>query len=387
MSTPRMLIDLVPIRPGKGGSGSGIWTHALHLVRELDRLDHGALELHCLINPDQEPFFKDLERIHLHRCPDLGGSTVLRLLWIHIALPVLCLVHRATALHKLATETPFLLPARRITTVHDFYNEFMHEQEGLPLGLAGRYFSWISGVCFRKSRAVITVSEAIRDEAKRRSPLSSAMIIAIHNGVDLPKALEAAPPTEGPLTILYVAKFMPYKGQRQAVEAVDLLLTQHPELQGRVRLVMHGFNNDHTYFNALQERIAQGALKGAVEIRPYGMANTVSDIYRGADIFLFLTRYEGFGLPVVEAQAMDIPVVCSDLPVLREVGGQGARYVDREDPAAIAQVLFALITRSTEREALVKTGRSNRVRFGWDRMARETLAVYRDVCASARPLR
>jgi glycosyltransferase involved in cell wall biosynthesis len=381
MSVPRILIDLVPIRPGKGGSGSGIWTHALHLVRDLDRLDHGALEVHCLIHPGQAPFFMDLERVHLHRYPDLGGSTVLRLFWIHIALPVLCLVHRATALHKLATETPFLLSARRITTVHDFYNEFMHEQEGLPLGLAGHYFSWISGVCFQKSRAVITVSQAIQVEAKRRSPNSTATITAIHNGVDLPKAPEGAPRTGGPFTILYVAKFMPYKGQRQAVEAFELLLIRHPELQGRVRLVMHGFNNDPVFFNALQARIAQGLLRGAVEVRPYGMAKTVADIYRGADLFLFLTRYEGFGLPVLEAQAMDIPVVCSDIPVLREVGGAGARYVDREDPDAIAEALFTLIMHSAEREALVITGRSNRVRFGWDRMARETLAVYREACA------
>lgn len=381
MSAHRVLIDLVPIRPGKGGSGSGIWTHAFHLVRELDRLERPEVEVHCLINPDQEPFFTELKRVRLHRCPDLGGSTLLRLLWIHVALPVLCLVHRARALHKLATETPFLLPVRRITTVHDFYNEFMHEQEGLPLGLAGRYFSWISGVCFRKSRAVITVSEAIRDEAERRCPASKASITAIHNGVDLPKAPDHAPADGRPFTILYVAKFMPYKGQRQAVEAFHVLLTRHPELHGRVRLVMHGFNNDEAYFTALQDRIEQVPLRGAVEIRPYGMAKTVADIYRGADLFLFLTRYEGFGLPVVEAQAMDIPVVCSDIPVLREVGGAGARYVDREDPVAVAQALHELVVGAAERDELVRAGRSNRARFGWDRMARETMAVYREACA------
>jgi glycosyltransferase involved in cell wall biosynthesis len=381
MRTHRVLIDLVPIRPGKGGSGSGIWTHAFHLVRELDRLDRPEVEVHCLINPDQEAFFKDLKQVRLHRCPDLGGSTVLRLLYIHVALPVLCLVLRVRALHKLATETPFLLPVRRITTVHDFYNEFMHEREGLPLGLAGRYFGWISGVCFRKSKAVITVSSAIRDEALQRYPRSKASVTAIHNGVDLPKALGAEPSDNRPFTILYVAKFMPYKGQRQAVEAFDLFLNQHPELQGRVRLVMHGFNNDEAYFKSLQERITQGALRGAVEIRPYGMAKTVADIYRGSDLFLFLTRYEGFGLPVVEAQAMDIPVVCSDIPVLREVGGAGARYVDRENPGSVARALFVLVTQATEREALVRAGRTNRQRFGWDRMARETFDVYQEACA------
>lgn len=382
MSKHRVLIDLVPIRPGKGGAGSGIWTHAMYLVRELDRLEHGSVEVHCLINPAQRPFFKDLRRVKLHGYADLGSSTVLRLLWIHFGLPLLCLAYGARALHKVATETPFLLPARRITTVHDFYNEFMHEQEGLPLGLAGRYFGWISRVCFAKSRSVITVSHAIREEALARFPKTRAQVTAIHNGVDLPAALppSAADPAR-PFVILYVAKFMPYKGQRQAVEALDRLLTRHPELLGRVRLVMHGFNNDQAYFEALQERITQGALKGAVEIRPYGMAKTIADIYRGADLFLFLTRYEGFGLPVVEAQAMDIPVVCSDIPVLREVGGEGACYVDRDDPDAVADALFTGITDGVARDNLVRQGRENRTRFGWDRMARATLGVYHETCS------
>lgn len=382
MSRKRVLIDLVPIRPGKGGAGSGIWTHSMYLVRELDRLEPGEVEVHCLINPGQAPFFKGLRRVKLHTFPDLGSSTLLRLLWIHCALPLLCLTYRARALHKVATETPVLLPARRITTVHDFYNEFMHEHEGLPLGLAGRYFGLISRVCFNKSRAVITVSNAIREEALRRFPKTRAKITAIHNGVNLPAALPAsASDPAKPFTVLYVAKFMPYKGQRQAVEAFDHLLTGHPELKGRTRLIMHGFNNDEAYFEALKERITQGALNGAVEIRPYGMAKTVADIYRGADLFLFLTSYEGFGLPVVEAQAMDIPVVCSDIPVLREVGGDGARYVDREDPKGVAEALYEQITQAAAREALVRQGRINRGRFGWDRMAQSTMAVYAEACA------
>jgi glycosyltransferase involved in cell wall biosynthesis len=327
------------------------------------------------------PFFQELKHVRLHRFADPGGSTLLRLLWIHVVLPILCLRFQARALHKLATETPIFLPARRITTVHDFYNEFMHEQEGLALGLAGRYFGLITRVGFAKSRAVITVSEAIRDEALRRFPRTRARVTAIHNGVDLPHALPPSDAQRGPFTVLYVAKVMPYKGQLQALEAFDRLLTHHPELLGRVRLVMHGFNNDEAYFNILQERMGRGALKGAVEIRPYGIAKTVQDIYRGADLFLFLTRYEGFGLPVVEAQAMDIPVVCSDIPVLREVGGDGACYVDRQDPDAVATALFKLITDRDVRTALVQRGAANRERFGWDRMARETLAVYSAVCA------
>lgn len=381
MRRHRVLIDLVPIRPGVGGSGSGIWTHAHHLVRELDRLAPDDMELHVLIDRTQAELFKDLRNIRVHRFRGPGGSALLRLCWIHVALPLVCLFLQADALHKLATETPVLLPVRRVTTVHDFYNEFMVEQQGMRAGAAGRYFAFITKVCFAKSRAVITVSEATRQEALARFPHTPATITAIHNGVDMQAAPGAAGGDAGPFTVLYVAKVMPYKGQLQAMEAFDHLLGAHPELKGRVRLVMHGFVNDVAYGAMLKARMERGALKGAVEMRPYGIGSSVQDIYRGAGIFLFLTSYEGFGLPVVEAQAMDIPVVCSDIPVLREVGGEGALYVERGDPAAVSAALYRLITDPGARAALVRQGAANRLRFGWDRMARGTLAVYRQVCA------
>src|SRR5690606_7227046 len=277
-------------------------------------------------------------------------------------------------------ETPVYLRARRVTTVHDFFNEFMREEQHVPTGAAGRYFAWMTKVGFRKSAAVITVSEAMREEALVRYP-GTTQVVAIHNGVDLPAGVQHAPGAETtPLfTILYVAKFMPYKGQQQAVDAFEHLLEQHPGLAGKVRLVMHGFSNDAAYYQGLRTRISKGVLAGAVEIRPYDRALSIAEIYAEADLFLFLTRYEGFGLPVVEAQALDIPVVCSNIPVLREVGGAGAWYVDPERPEAVAADLARIIGDPRERQALVAAGRANIKRFSWAKMAEATAAVYRQV--------
>ncbi len=376
-------MDLVPIRPGKGGTGSGIWTHARELVVHLDSMpDTNGVELHCLINPEQRPFFKDLGQVKVHVVPGLMGSGLLRLLWIHFVLPLVCLFLRARVLHKLATETPLFCPVRRITTVHDFFNEFIQENTTIPTGTGGRYFNWISGVCFRKSEAIITVSEATKQEALQRFPGTRAVITAIHNGVDPPTPLADQRGEEGrPFTVLCVAKFMPYKGQMEALEAFDLLLKEHPELKGGARLVLHGFNNDQAYFELLNRRMEQGALPGAVEVRSYGKKMTVPEIYKGADLFLFLTWYEGFGLPIVESQALGIPVLCADLPVLREVGGDGAWYVDRGDARAVADKMYRLYADRTAYADLRAAGERNVGRFSWERMARETLGVYQAVCA------
>ncbi|MCB0794062.1 MAG: glycosyltransferase family 4 protein [Flavobacteriales bacterium] len=373
----RIIIDLVPIRPGKGGTGSGIWTHAKELVLAMDKDPRSeAFSIHCLINPAQEPHFSTLRHIHAHRYPDLKGSGVLRLLWIHLFLPMVCLLKRAKVLHKVATETPLYCPAVRVTTVHDFFNEFIHESTKATPSAGSRYFAWASRLCFKKSQHVITVSEAVKQEAIARFPGTRATITAVHNGADVLRAdVPAGHPPGSPFTVMCVAKFMPYKGQMEALGAFEQLLDQLGEGPDP-RLVLHGFSNDIGYFNAIQDRLTRSPLRGKVELRGYGASRSIMDIYADADLFLFLTRYEGFGLPVVESQGLNIPVVCSDIPVLREVGGEGAIYVDRSDPRGVAAAIQTLMTDRAAYERLQRAGRHNVDRFSWSRCALETLEVY-----------
>ena len=376
----RVVIDLVPIRPGRGGTGSGIWTVVHELVLHMDQLPgFQGLEIICLINREQQSAFTNLQKIRCTVFPDFEKNVLLRLLWTHLWLPLWCLVRRVDVLHKPATETPLFCSARRVTTVHDFFHEFMQDQ-GVGTGLAGCYFRWISSVCFRKSSAIITVSDTTRDEARQRFPRSGAAITTVYNGV-LPPAVPAAVSESGRFTILCVAKLMPYKGQLQALKAFEALLEKHPELCGQVRLVLHGFSNDEEYVRQLNTELRRDIFDGKVELRTYSTDKTLDDIYRGVDALLFLSQYEGFGLPVIEAQARGIPVVCSDLAVLREVGGEGALYVDRSDSQTAAAALYDLIQSEDVRTRQICAGLENAKRFNWGKTARETLAVY-SACAT-----
>jgi len=374
----RIAIDLVPIRPGKGGTGSGIWTYARELAVHLDQLDDfQGLDVICLTNREQQSAFSNLRNIRCVCFPTFGKSTMLRLAWTHFFLPLWCFFRRIDVLHKPATETPLFCSAQRVTTVHDFFHEFMGEQ-GIGTGAGGSYFRWMSSVCFRKSRSVIAVSDATRDEARRRFPRSSAVVTTAYNGSFLP-AEQRRLHSENGFTILFIAKLMRYKGQLDALKALEVLLGAHPELRGQIRLVFHGFSNDVAYTEQLQRESSRSVFGDAVEFRVYDVDKTLDDLYAEADLLLFLSQYEGFGLPVVEAQARGVPVVCSDIAVLREVGGDGARYVDRENAGEVADAVLTLIQQAPERERLTIAGRENSKRFNWRRTAQETLAVYKKV--------
>lgn len=104
-------------------------------------------------------------------------------------------------------------------------------------------------------------------------------------------------------------------------------------------------------------------------------------LYNGASLFVYPSLYEGFGLPVLEAQKCGCPVICSENSSLVEVGGQGVRFIDPLDEGGLADAIASLMTNEDERHALIKKGYDNAKRFSWDRAAKALLLLLGEVGA------
>ena len=102
----------------------------------------------------------------------------------------------------------------------------------------------------------------------------------------------------------------------------------------------------------------------------------VALLMQGAHVLLQPSRYEGFGLPVVEAMACGCPVIASDIPALHEVTGGAAVLVPPGDADAFARALRQLLASAEHRRSLADAGVDRARAFSWDRTARETSAVY-----------
>jgi len=103
------------------------------------------------------------------------------------------------------------------------------------------------------------------------------------------------------------------------------------------------------------------------------------DLYQHASLFVFPSRYEGFGLPVLEAMACGCPVICSNVSSLPEVAGDAALLVDPSGMAGLACEMERVLTDSHLRQGLRERGLTQAAKFTWDRTARETIAVYKKV--------
>lgn len=147
-------------------------------------------------------------------------------------------------------------------------------------------------------------------------------------------------------------------------------------LRARYPLVLAGYRGWRS--DAIHERIERAAAEGWLRYLGYLPADELPLLYAGARLFAFPSLYEGFGLPVLEAMASGVPVVCSTSSSLPEVAGGAAATCEALD----VQALGSLIVRGLEdegwRETARRQGLANAAGFSWRRCAEQTLAVYRD---------
>jgi glycosyltransferase involved in cell wall biosynthesis len=134
-----------------------------------------------------------------------------------------------------------------------------------------------------------------------------------------------------------------------------------------------------------EERRALEPLAARAGVRLAGYRSRASSLVHGFDVLAVPSRYEGFGLVAVEAMLSDVPVVASAVGGLPTVVGDAGVLVPPDDPVALAEALLALATDPAARRRLAERGRARAVeRFGIERMAQETLAVYRAVAQGRR---
>lgn len=279
-------------------------------------------------------------------------------------------------LHSPANFAPLGGPFGRVLTLHDVLWRSLPELMPAPLRWATE--AMIAPAARRADR-VVTVSEHSREEIVAALGIAPERVVAIPNGLapppdppgDADRARAALEAGARPVA-LAVATDLPHKNLAALVAAQAEL---DPARRPLLAIAGHG-----TDAGALPPLAASLGVVDDVRLLGAVSAELLEDLYAAAAVLVTATRYEGFGLPLLEAMARGVPVVASDLPVLREVAGDdGAAWVDEDSPQSIAAGIAAVLDGGATAERLRAAGRERAAQFSWERAAEQTLAVLEQV--------
>ena len=302
--------------------------------------------------------------------------------WNLLGVPSLGLLHRRLRDIDLVHAPSLAIPPRSgvpiIATVHDA--AAMMFPETYPR--RGRWFhARGSEAAARRADIVIAPTRAAAHEITERTPIKMDRIRVVPHGVSQrvvgDGVVSATRATLGIGTqpyVLWVGTFEPRKNVPVLVEAFQDVV-RSADLPHRLVLV-----GPEGWLDAADEiRDAARALGDRFLLTGPIRADRLVALYRGADLLAFPSLHEGFGLPMLEAMSQSTPIVCSDIPVLREVAGDAALFVPPRDHTAWGEALVSILRDPTMREELAARGRARAPEFTWERCAALTRDVYAEV--------
>jgi glycosyltransferase involved in cell wall biosynthesis len=313
--------------------------------------------------------------------------------WDNLAFPIF--LHRLAPdlVHIPLNRVPLLMPRPYVVTVHDMANLLFPEGDS-NFRMQARRYRFQRGL--ERAACVIAVSDATKRDMERTMGIPASRIRRVYNAPD-PGFLEenSASGDEERERImeryqitypylLYAGNIRRHKNVPRLVEAFAVLrgqLAGHPVYKD-LRLVIIG--DTISQYPAVRHAVIKSRVEQMVRFLGFVPFDTLRCFYESAAAFVFPSRYEGFGLPPLEAMACGAPVVASNVSSLPEVVGDAAVLVNPENVFDIARGIKEALLDEKLREQLIRKGREQAARFSWERTAREVLAIYEEAATARR---
>lgn len=313
------------------------------------------------------------------------GARALTILWqrARVPLPIEVFSGRADILHGPDFALPPSIGMRRIATIHDV------AYLTVPEVVAPKNVAYLQSTVRRtvaRADHIITDSRCTADDLVNLLGVPRERVTPIHLGID--------------------ARFAPVRDAARRTALDERFGLAHPlvlavgtiEPRKRYDALIAAFARARSQPGGPRMLAIAGPKRWRAEetvaaADAYGVTDTVrfldfipeadlATLYSTADVLAMPARYEGFGLPVVEAMACGTPVVCSNTGSLPEVVGDAALVVDVAADGALADALVRAVSEAELRERLTQRGVERAAQFTWERAARQTLDVYRLVAAA-----
>jgi glycosyltransferase involved in cell wall biosynthesis len=384
----RIGVDIRTLQTGSGWRGVGVYTR--HLVEALMRIDE-----------DNDYFLFAGSRMNVPHLPEHFRRNIIPLkrpsrniiFWDQLCWHHLLKKWKIDIFHSPFYASPLYVPKRAavVQTVHDLIPLIFKKSTSFK----NRLIFKINFSLLKYADRIIAVSQNTKNDILKILRVPEEKVVVIHNGANhLQKAdQDVEKPSKNEVCeecpfILYVGGMDPLKNIPTLIRAFDKICEKHQDL----KLVMVGADGEKMKYlkptiqetrsssltpgQSLSTLLEKLIRSGKVVLKGYLEMPDLISYYRNAELFLFPSLYEGFGLPPLEAMSCGLPVVASDRSSLPEVLGEAALYANPEDAEDLARSVDQLLENDSLKAKHRDAGLQRAAQFAWEETARKTLALY-----------
>lgn len=346
---------------------TGVEHYVKELILQLAKIDtENQYTLYLQTKP--ESWFLDLPKNFQIRVMPFP------IFWTQLRLSLEMLLHPPDVLFVPASTLPLIHP-RSVYTEHDVAWIYYPEIFTKSMLIFHKVFSWLAR---RGATKIISISESTKRDLVNYYKVDPQKIAVVPHGytvtanlpTQLPPALQEKLPYK---YILFLSTLQPRKNLELLIDAFRELKTENPKLPHKLVVV----GKPGWKFQEILRKISENE-----DIVTY--LGRIGDderwpIYRGADMFIHPSLYEGFGMWILEAFECGVPVAVANNSSLPEVGGEAALYFDPTSKAEMKAVMLRVLNDAELRTVMIAKGKLQLAKFSWEKCARETLTVLESV--------
>jgi glycosyltransferase involved in cell wall biosynthesis len=311
--------------------------------------------------------------------------------WNDIVLPYSLKKKGIELLHTPHYRSPRFLSCKSIITIHDCVHILFPNYASSKAAYNRAKLATKRAI--RKSSRILTVSEATRRDLIRLFGVPEEKISVVYNAID-ERAVLADNQDEQKRVLeryqiqdpflLYAGNIKPHKNIARTIEAFSVLKTELKENPSWKNLKLVIIGDELSKHQILRRTVIRSGVQHDVRFFGFVPYETLKVFYKSAQIFVFPSLYEGFGLAPLEAMANGTPVLTSNVSSLPEVLGEAALLVNPENVFEISKGLKHLLFDANLRSELVAKGLEQSRKYSWKKSAELVLRTYREVCGNER---
>ena len=298
-------------------------------------------------------------------------------LWTQGGLSLEMFFHPVDVLFVPAHTIPFIHIKKTIVIVHGLEFERCPKAYSLWERI---YMRWSIRLSCRWAQTIIAVSENTKKDLRDLYHVPKEKIAVIYEGIgenikyQITKNKQSQD-LEHKISkpyVLFIGRIEERKNIIGIIEAFEILKEKYAVPHQLVLAGKPGFGHDKVNF-----KIQNSKFKNDIREIGFVSEEEKTQLFKDADIFLFPTLYEGFGLPILEAQSMGVPVVASNNSSIPEVAGEGALLVHPNDSEEIAKAVHRILSDENCKRDIIKKGQENVKRFSWEKCAHAIASLLR----------